>query len=209
MAGKLILIRHQESEWNKVGRWTGRRDIHLTEKGFERSNKVGLYIKDLNISIDNAYASMEVRTIETLSCVLNTCELYNIPTKHAAELNERDYGDYTGNNKWEMEKQLGEEDFIKIRRSWDYIPPNGESLEMVYNRVIPYYKNEILPLINKGKNILIVAHGNSLRSLLKYIEDISNEDIADIEFSFDEILIFDVNDDGKKNKKEVQKLHLD
>ena len=209
MAGKLILIRHQESEWNKVGRWTGRRDIHLTEKGFERSNKVDLYIKDLNISIDNAYASMEVRTIETLSCVLNTCELYNIPTKHAAELNERDYGDYTGNNKWEMEKQLGEEDFIKIRRSWDYIPPNGESLEMVYNRVIPYYKNEILPLINKGKNILIVAHGNSLRSLLKYIEDISNEDIADIEFSFDEILIFNVNQNGKKEKKEIQKLSLD
>ncbi len=208
MTGKLILIRHQESEWNKVGRWTGKRDIHLSEDGFDRSNKAGLFIKDLNISIDNAFASMEVRTIETLSCVLNSCELYDVPTKHASELNERDYGEYTGNNKWEMEKLLGEDKFHKLRRSWDFIPPKGESLEMVYNRVIPYYKKEILPLLNKGKNVLVVGHGNSLRSLLKYIENISDTDIADIEFDFDEIIIFDVDQDGRKIKKEIQKINL-
>jgi 2,3-bisphosphoglycerate-dependent phosphoglycerate mutase len=206
--GRLILIRHQESQWNKEGRWTGSRDIHLTEKGFERSNKVGECIKGLNINIDNAFASMEVRSIETLSCVLNICELYEVPTKHAEDFNERDYGDYTGNNKWEMEKLLGEEDFIKIRRSWDYIPPNGESLKMVYERVIPYFQKEVLPLLNNGKNVLIVGHGNSLRSLLKYIENISDEEITDIEFSFDEVLIFDLDFEGKNINKKTLTLNI-
>lgn len=208
MQGKLILIRHQESEWNKLGRWTGHRDIHLTPLGFDRSNKFGLYIKDLNIKIDKAFASMQVRSIETLSCILNTCELYDIPTKHAVELDERDYGDYTGNNKWEMEKQLGEENFLKIRRSWDYIPPNGESLKTVYERVVPYFQKEILPLINKGENVLVVGHGNSLRSLLKYIENISDEKIADTEFDFNEVIIFDLGQDGKCLNKNIQKVSL-
>ncbi len=207
-SGKLILIRHQESEWNKLGRWTGKRDIPLTQTGFERSKKVGLFIKDIDIKIDNAFASMEVRSIETLSCILNACELYDVPTKHAKELNERDYGDYTGNNKWEMEKLLGEKDFIKIRRSWDYIPPNGESLKMVYERVLPYFENEILPLINKGKNVLVVGHGNSLRSLLKYIESIPDEEIANVEFEFDHILIFDLDEKGKSVKKEIKEISL-
>jgi 2,3-bisphosphoglycerate-dependent phosphoglycerate mutase len=208
MQGKLILVRHQESEWNKLGRWTGHRDIHLTPLGFDRSNKFGLYIKDLNIKIDNAFASMQVRSIETLSCILNTCELYDIPTKHAVELDERDYGDYTGNNKWEMEKELGEENFLKIRRSWDYTPPNGESLKTVFERVVPYFKNEILPLINKGENVLVVGHGNSLRSLLKFIENISDEDIADTEFDFNEVIIFDLDKNGKCVNKNMQKVSL-
>jgi 2,3-bisphosphoglycerate-dependent phosphoglycerate mutase len=205
MQGKLILVRHQESEWNKQGRWTGQRDIHLTPLGFDRSNKFGLYIKDLNIKIDKAFASMQVRTIETLSCILNTCELYNIPTKHAVELDERDYGDYTGNSKLDMEKKLGEENFLIIRRSWDYIPPNGESLKTVFERVVPYFQKEVLPLINSGENVLIVGHGNSLRSLLKYIENISDEDIADTEFDFDKVMIFDLDKSGKCVNKETEK----
>lgn len=208
MQGKLILTRHQESEWNKLGRWTGHRDIHLTPLGFDRSNKFGLYIKDLNIKIDQAFASMQVRSIETLSCILNNCELYDIPTRHVLEFDERDYGDYTGNNKWEMEKELGEEDFLKIRRSWEYIPPNGESLKMVYDRVVPYFIKEVLPLINKGENVLIVAHGNSLRSLVKYIEDISNEEITNIEFDFNQIIIFDLDNQGKCKNKKVETVDL-
>lgn len=205
MQGKLILVRHQESEWNKQGRWTGQRDVHLTPLGFDRSNKFGLCIKNLNININKAFASMQVRTIETLSCILNTCELYNIPTKHAIELDERDYGDYTGNSKLDMEKKLGEENFLIIRRSWDYIPPNGESLKTVFERVVPYYQKEVLPLINSGENVLIVGHGNSLRSLLKYIENISDEDIADTEFEFDQVMIFDLDESGKCVNKEVKK----
>jgi len=208
MQRKLILVRHQESEWNKLGRWTGHRDIHLTPLGFDRSNKFGIYIKDLDIKIDQAFASMQVRSIETLSCILNTCELYDIPTKHAVELDERDYGDYTGNNKWEMEKELGQENFLKIRRSWDHTPPNGESLKTVYERVIPYFIKEILPVYNKGENILLVGHGNSLRSLLKYIENISDGEIADIEFDFNEIIIFDLDQAGKCVNKEIKKIPL-
>lgn len=209
MTGKLILIRHQESEWNKLGRWTGHRDIHLTPLGFERSNKFGLYVKNLDIKINQAFASMQVRSIETLSCILNSCELYDIPTRHAAELDERDYGDYTGNNKWDMEKLFGKEDFVKLRRSWDTIPPNGESLKMVYDRVVPYYQNEILPLIQKGENILVVGHGNSLRSLVKYIENISDEAIADLEFDFDQMVMYDLDENGKSLGKRVEKVSLD
>lgn len=207
MQGKLILTRHQESEWNKLGRWTGRRDIHLTPLGFERSNKFGLYIKDLNIKIDQAFASMQVRTIETLSCILNTCELYDVSTKHAIELDERDYGYYTGNDKKDMEEKLGQEEFLRIRRSYENIPPNGESLKMVYERVVPYFIKEILPLINKGQNVLVVGHGNSLRSLLKYIENISDENIADIEFNFNNVMIFDLNESGRSVKKTITEVY--
>lgn len=209
-SGKLILIRHQESRWNKLGFWTGQRDIVLTEEGCKDSEEVGAflkkYLKDNNIQINNAFASMEVRSIETLALVLNTCELYDIPTKHAKEFNERDYGDYTGKDKWEMEKILGEEEFQKVRRGWSEIPPNGESLEMVYNRSIPYFKSEVLPLLNSGKNVLIVAHGNSLRSLLKYIDNISDEDIAHVEFTFNEIVMYELDTEGRCVKKDIQLL---
>jgi 2,3-bisphosphoglycerate-dependent phosphoglycerate mutase len=208
MQGKLILTRHQESEWNKLGRWTGRRDVHLTPVGFERSNKFGLYIKDLNIKIDQAFASMQVRTIETLSCILNTCELYEIPTKHAIELDERDYGSYTGNDKKDMEEKLGKEEFLKIKRSYENIPPNGESLKLVYERVVPYFTKEILPLINKGENVLMVSHGNSLRSLLKYIENIGDVEISDVEFYFSQIIIFDLDEKGKCLNKKVVRVDL-
>jgi 2,3-bisphosphoglycerate-dependent phosphoglycerate mutase len=125
------------------------------------------------------------------------------------ELDERDYGDYTGNNKWDMEKLFGKEDFVKLRRSWDTVPPNGESLKMVYDRVVPYYQKEILPLIQKGENVLVVGHGNSLRSLVKYIEDISDEAITDIEFDFDQMVIYELDKDGKSVNKQVEKVSLD
>jgi 2,3-bisphosphoglycerate-dependent phosphoglycerate mutase len=213
MKGKLILIRHQESRWNKLGFWTGLRDIILTEDGCKKAEEVGLFLKkymsdNAISSIDNAFASMEVRSIETLALILNSCELYNVPTKHAAELNERDYGDYTGKDKWQMEKELGEDEFQKVRRGWDKVPPNGESLEMVYNRSVPYFQKEVLPLLDQGKNVLIVAHGNSLRSLLKYIENISNEDIANIEFAFNEFVVFDLGNEGKSIKKDLQMMYL-
>jgi 2,3-bisphosphoglycerate-dependent phosphoglycerate mutase len=211
--GKLILIRHQESRWNKLGFWTGLRDIILTEEGCKKAEEVGVFLKkymsDNNISsIDNAFASMEVRSIETLALILETCGLYEVPTKHAQELNERDYGDYTGKDKWQMEKELGEEEFQNVRRGWAKIPPNGESLEMVYNRSVPYFQKEILPLLNQGKNVLIVAHGNSLRSLLKYIENISDEEIANIEFAFNEFVVFNLDDEGKSIKKDLQMMYL-
>ena len=199
--GKLILARHHESEWNKLGIWTGTRDTHLTNFGFAKSEDMGLLVKD--IYIDQAFASMQVRSIETLSCMLDVCKRYKVPTEHAAELNERDYGDYTGKNKWDMRKLLGGE-FKKLRRGWDYPIPNGESLKMVYDRTVPYFLNKILPLLRDGKNILVVAHGNSLRSLIKYIENISDESIAEVEFDWGTVVIYELDNEGHMVKKEVR-----
>jgi len=201
--GKLILARHHESEWNKLGKWTGLRDRHLDDYGFKKSDDMGLLIRD--IRIDCAFASMLVRSIETLSCMLNVCERYEVPTEHSAALNERDYGDYTGKNKWEVEKSIGETEWNKLRREWDYPVPRGETLKMVYARVVPYFLEKILPLVNDGKNVLVVAHGNSLRTLLKYIEQISDADIAHIEVPFGTIIIYDLDTDGHVIHKEVRK----
>jgi len=202
MSGKLILARHHESEWNKLGKWTGLVDKPLTAYGTEKADDMGLLVKDMRI--DCAFASKLVRTVQTLDCMLNVCKLTEIPTEHAAALNERDYGDYTGKNKWEMEQLLGKDEFKKLRRAWDYPPPNGESLKMVYDRAVPYFKETILPLVNEGKNVLVVAHGNSLRALIKYIESISDEGIADVEMPFGAIVIYDLDADGHMLHKETR-----
>lgn len=200
MIGKIILARHHESEWNKLGKWTGTRDVHLTEYGFQKAGDMGLLLKD--IEVDCAFASMQVRSIETLSCMLNICERHDVPTEHNKALNERDYGDYTGKNKWEVKESVGEEEFRKIRREWDYPPPNGESLKMVYERAVPYYLETILPKAKEGKNVLIVSHGNTLRAIIKYMEDIPDEKMADLEMPFGAILIYEITDEGKKLTKE-------
>lgn len=200
--GKLIIVRHHESEWNKLGKWTGLTDSHLSSYGFEKAEDMGLQIKDLEI--DCAFTSMLVRSIETLSCMLMVCERHRLPTEHSAALNERDYGDYTGKNKWEMEKILGKEAFDKLRRGWDVPVPNGETLKMVYERAVPFFLEKILPLVKDGKNVLVVAHGNSLRAIVKYIENISDEGIASIEVPFGAITIYDLDTDGHMIHKEVR-----
>jgi 2,3-bisphosphoglycerate-dependent phosphoglycerate mutase len=202
LKGKLILARHHESEWNKLGKWTGKRDRHLTEYGFAKSEDMGLLIKDLKIH--RAFASMQVRSIETLSCMLNVCERYEVPTEHSAALNERDYGEYTGKNKWEMEKLLGSDEFNRLRRSWNYPIPGGESLADVYNRAVPYYLDKILPTVKTGNNTLVVAHGNSLRAIIKYIEGKSEAEIALIEMPFGSIIIYAVDEDGRMIEKETR-----
>lgn len=202
--GTLVVLRHHESEWNKLGLWTGQHDAHLTDYGFEKSGEMGLLIKD--IDVDQAFASMEVRSIETLSCVLNTCTTKKVPTEHSAALNERDYGDYTGKNKWDMEKLLGEEQFEHVRRDWDCPIPNGETLKMVYERAVPYFLEHVLPLLRQGKNVLVVSHGNTIRALMKYIENISDADISQVEMLFGGILIYDLDFDGHLVKKEVREV---
>jgi 2,3-bisphosphoglycerate-dependent phosphoglycerate mutase len=202
MIGKIILARHHESEWNKLGLWTGKRDRHLTDYGFKKSEDMGLLLR--GVSIDCAFASMQVRSIETLSCILNVCERYDVPTEHSAALNERDYGDYTGKSKWDMEEILGEEEFKKLRRDWDYPIPNGESLKIVYERVVPFYLANILPKAKEGKNVLVVSHGNALRALIKYMENISDQAMADVEMPFGVIYIYDVDENGRKIEKETR-----
>ena len=200
--GKLIIARHHESEWNKLGKWTGLRDRHLDDYGFKKSNEMGLLIKD--IPVDCAFASMLVRSIETLSCMLEVRDHFEVPTEHSAALDERDYGDYTGKNKWDMEKLLGEEEFQKVRRGWDCPIPHGETLKMVYARAVPFFLDKILPLVKTGKNVLVVAHGNSLRAIVKYIERISDEGIASVEIPFGSVTIYDLDADGHMVHKEVR-----
>jgi 2,3-bisphosphoglycerate-dependent phosphoglycerate mutase len=202
--GTLVIVRHHESEWNKKGLWTGTRDIPLTPYGFEKSRELGLSVQDIHV--DYAFASMQVRTIETLACMLDAQCKYNIPTEHASALNERDYGDYTGKNKWDMKKMVGEEEFDRIRREWDYPVPNGETLKMVYDRAVPYFLDKILPLLREGKNVLIVSHGNAIRALMKYIENISDDKMVKVEMLFGSVLIYRLDEDGHMLKKETRSI---
>src|SRR3989344_9465662 len=156
---KLILVRHGESEWNALELWTGWTDVSLTEKGKRQAREAGKIIAGMDISL--AYVSGLKRSVQTLS------EIENIVGKKflavaSKELNERDYGDFTGRNKVEIEDTYGYEVFAKWHRGWDFPLPHGESLKNVYDRVIPYFESEILPKLEQGKNVLISAHGNSL-----------------------------------------------
>ena len=197
---KLILVRHGESEWNEKGLWTGLTDIGLTEKGRSEAKIVGEKLK--GISVDFAFTSKLSRAKQTLDEIKGVLGS-DMPTVENQALNERDYGIYTGKNKWEIKKEVGDEEFLKIRRGWDHQIPQGESLKQVYDRVVPYYKREILPKLLNGKNVLIVAHGNSLRALAKYLENISDENISKLEIAVGEADIFDIDDSGSVTSKKI------
>jgi 2,3-bisphosphoglycerate-dependent phosphoglycerate mutase len=199
---QLVLVRHGESEWNAKGLWTGWTDVNLSENGREEAKKAGELLKDIHF--DNAYTSNLKRAQQTLEEITNVTGQKDIPTVADKALNERDYGDYTGKNKWEVKEEVGEEEFQKIRRSWDYPPANGESLKMVYERVIPYYEKEILPKLKEGKNVIIAAHGNSLRALIKYLENISDEDIPNLEMATGGVYVYDLDNEGKVTNKEIR-----
>lgn len=201
--GKLVIVRHHESEWNKFGKWTGKIDVHLSPEGFEGAKKMGELI--LDFKFDHIFDSTQVRSQETLDSMLSIrTDNKDIPIEHASELNERDYGDYTGKNKWEVQKLVGEEEFNRIRRGWDTNIPNGENLKMVYERAVPYFLDKILPILKENKNVLIVAHGNSIRALMKYIENISDEGIANVEMIFGSVLIYDLDTEGHMINKEIR-----
>jgi 2,3-bisphosphoglycerate-dependent phosphoglycerate mutase len=203
--GKLLLVRHAESEWNLLGKWTGRTDIHLTDNGRDQAARVGEMLKD--IELHHAYTSEQIRTVETLTHVLEGAKK-ELTHERSGQLNERDYGDYTGLNKWEVLEQLGEDTFTRIRRSWDEPIPNGETLEMVHERAVPFYKDHILPKLLEGKNVIVVSHGNTIRALIKYLEDISHEGIAEVEMPFGHVLLYHVDATGKHHSKEMRKIDI-
>lgn len=198
----LVLVRHGLSEYNKKGLWTGWTDVPLVESGFQEAEKTGEELK--YIHFDLAYTSTLVRAKQTLESILKVLNQKDLLVQSSPSLNERNYGDYTGKNKWEIKKEVGEEEFQKIRRSWDYPPPNGESLKMVYERSVPYFQKEIEPKLKEGKNVLISAHGNSLRALVKYLEDISEVDIPNLEIGTGEAYVYEINSEGKIESKEIR-----
>ena len=187
----LVLVRHGQSEWNKLNLFTGWKDPNLTQKGIAEASQAGEKLKDMSIKFDLMYTSVLQRAQLTGTIILEKLDQLNIPIEKNVNLNERDYGDLTGMNKDQARAEFGEEQVHIWRRSYDVPPPGGESLKNTYDRVVPYFKEKVLAQLESGKNILIAAHGNSLRSLVKYIEKISEENILKFEIATGEPLFYE------------------
>ena len=201
MSGKLILIRHGESEWNALGKWTGWTDIGITENGHKLSKALGE--KLVGLPLDKAYYSELKRTKQTLDAVLEGANQQDVPKESSAKINERDYGIYTGMLKQEVKAEIGDEAYLELRRGWDRPIEKGESLKDVYLRALPFYEKVIVPELLVGQNILIVGHGNSLRALVKYIEGISDEDISNTEFDHNCAIVYEIDSSGFAVDKSV------
>jgi 2,3-bisphosphoglycerate-dependent phosphoglycerate mutase len=175
----LIIVRHGQSKWNLENKFTGWTDIDLSEKGIEEAYNAGHKLK--NFKFDIAFTSLLIRAIRTLDIILDVIGQNDIPVEKDKALNERMYGDLQGFNKDEMRIKFGAEQVHLWRRSYDVAPPNGESLKDTADRVLPYWHRRIVPELKNGKNVLISAHGNSLRALVMYLEKLSGEEIVKTE----------------------------
>ena len=184
---QLILLRHGQSQWNLENKFTGWKNVPLTEKGQAEAKKAGELIKKYKIHIDNVFSSILERANMTAEIALKEAGLTNLWENDKLivtcdeKLNERDYGDLVGLNKLETAEKFGKEQVHIWRRSYDTPPPNGESLKDVVDRVSPYFKQNIQPLLDQNKNILIVAHGNSLRAMMIELGMYKPEEISSIE----------------------------
>ena len=184
---KLVLLRHGQSQWNLENRFTGWKDVPLTEKGINEANNAGHLLKTHNIKIHKVFSSVLERANKTAEIAIKASEIENLHKngkliyEKDQKLNERDYGDLVGLNKAETANKFGKEQVHIWRRSYDIPPPNGESLKDVVNRVSPYFSKNIEPLLLEGKNILIAAHGNSLRAIMIKVGLYKPEEISSIE----------------------------
>ena len=222
---KLVLIRHGQSEWNKANRFTGWKDVDLSEQGRDEAKRAAKLLIDEGFTFDEAYTSVLKRAIRTLNIILDEMDLMWIPVHKSWLLNERHYGGLQGLNKAEMAAQHGEEQVQIWRRSYDILPllmdethdewlgndpryasieegkfPQAEALKNTVERVVPYYEDEIAPKIKAGKRIVIAAHGNSLRALVKYLDEMSDEDIVHYNIPTGVPLVYELDDDLKPVK---------
>ena len=220
----LIIVRHGQSEWNAQQKFTGWVDVDLTAEGKLEACKSGELIKKTNIKIDSYFSSYQKRAINTLKLIMNTIRVKPSQIVKAWELNERHYGELTGLNKDEMKKRYGHEKIHSYRRSWNMAPPplnknnpyhplniniykginkdkipNTESLKDTYERTIPYYKKNIENLLVQEKNIIVVAHGNSIRALCKYLLEVSDNKISELEIPTGNPLMINLNKKLKIN----------
>ncbi len=193
----LVLVRHGQSEWNEKNLFTGWKNPTLTEQGVEEARKAGSKIKSINLDFDLHFTSELLRAQITGEIIQREID-QQIKTIKNIALNERDYGDLSGLNKDEARKKWGEKQVHLWRRSYDTPPPGGESLKDTSDRVIPYFKKTIKPELEMKKNILITAHGNSLRALIKNIEDITATDIVKLEIATGEPIIYSFSDNKFK-----------
>ena len=219
---KLVLIRHGESEWNLENRFTGWKDVDLSPKGIEEAKSAGKILKEMNLVFDVAYTSYLKRAIKTLNIVLEEMNELYIPVYKSWRLNERHYGALQGLNKAETAKKYGDEQVHIWRRSFDIAPPSidetseyypksdrryadladkdiplGESLKDTIARVLPYWHSDISKSLQEGKNVIVAAHGNSLRALIKYLLNISNEDILNLNLVTGKPMVFEIDKDLK------------
>lgn len=216
---KLVLVRHGESEWNKKNLFTGWTDVDLSEKGHEEAREAGRKLKEAGYEFDRAYTSYLKRAIHTLNHILDETDENYIPVEKSWKLNERHYGALQGLNKAETAAKYGEEQVHEWRRAFDVLPPaledndprnpnldrmyrnvdeqlpEGESLKTTIERVVPYYEEVIAPKIADGETIIIAAHGNSLRALVKHLDNISDEDIASLNIPTGIPLVYELDDD--------------
>ena len=190
----LVLIRHGQSEWNKKNLFTGWKDPELTEQGIEEAIQAGNQLKQSNIKFDVMFTSDLFRAQETGRLILEQMNQTDIATIKDQSLNERNYGELAGLNKDDARKKWGEEQVHIWRRSFDVPPPGGESLKNTAERVLPYFESKILPEVIKGKNILIAAHGNSLRALVMKLEDISPDEIVKLEIATGDPLTYEISE---------------
>lgn len=219
---KIVFIRHGESEWNLENRFTGWTDIDLTKQGIRDAKMAGKLLKQNGYNFDAAYTSYLKRAIKTLDYVLEETDNMWIPVHKSWELNERHYGALQGLNKTKTAEEYGKEQVHEWRRSFDVAPPllekdderypdkerkyrellpeeipAGESLQATIKRVIPYWQNTITPTIKNDKKVIVAAHGNSLRALVKYLDNISDDDITELDIPTGVPLIYELNDQLK------------
>ncbi len=193
MGAHLFFVRHGESEWNSTGLWTGWTDVALSIKGADEAKETGAKLAKHEIHC--AHVSLLKRTHQTLEGIEETYGK-KIPARASRELNERHYGVYTGKNKWQIKEEIGDDAFTAIRRGWDVPIPDGETLKAVHDRAVPYYKREILPELTAGKNVLVVGHGNTIRALMKHIENIHEDDVANVEVATGEVVTYRMEPHG-------------
>jgi 2,3-bisphosphoglycerate-dependent phosphoglycerate mutase len=189
---KLVIIRHGLTEWSN--RFTGWTDIDLAPQGIEETKKYGLKLKELGYSFDLGFTSVLKRGIKTLEIVLKVLGQENIPIIKDWHLNERNYGDLQGQNKAEAVAKYGEEQVKVWRRSYDVAPPNGESLKDTYNRAIPYFQKMIEPEIKKSKKVILSGHSNSIRAIVKYLDNSSDQEIVAVNIPYCIPLVYELDE---------------
>ena len=199
----LVLLRHGQSQWNLENRFTGWVDVDITELGENEATEAGKLIKDKNLHFDYLFTSVLKRAIRTADLASASAGFVEIPFERDQALNERHYGDLQGLNKAETALKFGDEQVHLWRRSYDINPPNGESLKDTAARTIPYYVEKIEPMVTAGKNIWVVAHGNSLRSLVMHLDNLTREEVLELNIPTGVPLVYEF-----ENGKVVNKYYL-
>ena len=201
MTASLVLVRHGQSEWNKKNLFTGWKNPDLTPRGVQEAITAGNELKNKNYKFDIMFTSDLLRAQKTGEIILKQLGAESLQVTKNQALNERDYGDLSGLNKDEAREKWGDNQVHIWRRSYDIAPPGGESLKDTADRVLPYFRKEIFPKLLQGENILITAHGNSLRSLVMELDRLNKEEVVKLEIATGDPIYYVIESSGKVLKK--------